>query len=160
MLGGKVVDIGYYSSSGLEDTFDPYLEENVMFDIDHREEVVFNIYKDKPTAPDPSARTVPCYHAHDQENWIINGRPSHLLALLSVCRQVHAETRLLPFKLNVFDISILPPLDDWGWHKGRSRVDAIRTLRIIAPGLIFSMQSLWCKVLGHFTGAETLGLWI
>jgi hypothetical protein len=53
----------------------------------------------------------------------------HLLSLLHTCRQVHSETRLLPFALNVFTVETLPVLGKWTANLG-PRINAIHTVRI------------------------------
>jgi hypothetical protein len=77
------------------------------------------------------------------------GKPSHTFALLKTCRQIHAETHMLPFELNTFDISRhdseINPLKLWSETLAK-QLRAIRTVRIQTDNavmeIMFPIESL------------------
>lgn len=84
--------------------------------------------------------------------------PPNLLALLSVCRQIYAETRLLPFKLNTF-VGHAPSSDDFlaGKIIDQARLDVVRELRwsfFILAGL----EDEWTKSSFQESFEKVIGL--
>jgi hypothetical protein len=58
-------------------------------------------------------------------------KQKNFLALLAVCHQIHAETRLLPFQLNAFRFKSQDAFKSWLDKFGRDQKEAIQEVHIV-----------------------------
>ncbi|USP77115.1 hypothetical protein yc1106_04389 [Curvularia clavata] len=72
----------------------------------------------------------------------------HALALLQVCRQIYAETALLPFSTNTFSASRLYVLEEWAESLHSARAQSIKWIRLklqLSSGMGFLINKIHCE---------------
>lgn len=81
-------------------------------------------------------------------------KPLHLLGILSTCRQVHAETRLLPYSLSTFFCGERPFPHAW-LDILPEQLAQVRSLQLCShiPANI-TLSRVWLGVLVHFTSLK------
>lgn len=81
-------------------------------------------------------------------------KPSNLLAILGTCRQIYAEARLLPYRLNTFSYGEQPLPREW-LNALHEHLFQIRELRLYSkmPANI-TLSRVWLEVLALFANLK------